>query len=290
MLLALASWIASLSHVVGGSAVAPGEFPDVVLVAGWTGLCSGTLIAPDVVLTAGHCTEIEPQAVLVGSVDYGAPAGELVPIASVTAYPDWQQSFDLAVVVLDAPVEGIAPRPVASSCTPHDGDDARVIGFGLDDPGGSGASTALETAIVAIDDAGCTQDPACRAQLAPGGELVAGGRGVAACYGDSGGPLLAGTDDGGEALLAVVSRATDGTAGEPCGGATVYERADADAIVTWIEATTGRAIARVACATALDAETPAGGCAVCAPTGLVGAALPLATAMLARAFRRRRRA
>ncbi|HEY1816340.1 MAG TPA: trypsin-like serine protease [Kofleriaceae bacterium] len=58
----IASLVASLARVVGGSAVAPGEFPDVVLVAGWTGLCSGTLIAPDVVLTAGHCTEIDPQA------------------------------------------------------------------------------------------------------------------------------------------------------------------------------------------------------------------------------------
>ncbi|HEY3806072.1 MAG TPA: trypsin-like serine protease [Kofleriaceae bacterium] len=289
-MLALVSIVASLARVVGGSAVAPGEFPDVVLVAGWTGLCSGTLIAPDVVLTAGHCTEIDPQAVLVGSVDYGAPAGDLVPIASVTAYPDWQHAFDVAVVVLAKPVEAVAPRPIASGCGPHDGDDARVIGFGLDDPGGSGASTALETAIVAIDDAECTTDPACRAALAPGGELVAGGRGVAACYGDSGGPLLADTADGGEALFGVVSRATDGSAGAPCSGATVYERADGDAIVAWIEATTGRTVARAPCATALDADAPGGGCAVCSESGLVGAAVPLVTVMLAGVLRRRRRA
>jgi trypsin len=259
--------LALLAPVVGGSAVSPGDFPDVVLVAGWTGMCSGTLIAPDVVLTAGHCAEIDPKAVLVGSVDYGVPGGQLVAIASVTAYPDWQHAYDVAVITLAEPIAGVVPRAIAMSCELPG--ELRVIGFGLRDPGGSGASSALATAMVRIDDPECTSDPACDPAIAPGGELVAGGAGATACFGDSGGPLLAGG-----ALVGVVSRAT-GEASTPCGGPAVYERADR--VVGWIEQTTGRAVARTPCA--FDAPPLPDGCAVC----------PGASPLVLVALRRRRR-
>ncbi len=262
--------LAVLAPVVGGSPVGPDEFPDVVLVAGWTGLCSGTVIAPDVVLTAGHCAAIDPQAVLVHSIDYGIPGGELVPIASVIAYPDWQHAYDVAVVVLSEPIANVTPREIAAGCAPDDGDAFRVVGFGLTDPGGSDASTELETALVPIDDADCTRDPACRAPIAPDGEIIAGGDGTAACFGDSGGPLLVPAASGRDALLGVVSRAT-GEALVPCGGAAVYERADA--IVPWIEQATGRAIGRAACH--LDAPRASDGCAVSPGAGVFIALAPM---------------
>ncbi len=190
-MLALVAWLALLAPVVGGSPVSAYQFPDVVLVAGWTGMCSGVLVAPDVVLTAGHCSEIDPQAVLVGSIDYGVPNGRLISIAKLIAYPDWQHAFDVAVVVLAEPVANVAPRAIGDDCVVVDGSELRVVGFGLTDPGGSAASTALESALVAVDDAACTLDPACRSAIAPDAELVAGGSGATACFGDSGGPLLA---------------------------------------------------------------------------------------------------
>jgi len=45
--------------IVGGSNAAAGEFPsvsEVIIAKGF--LCTGTLIAPDTVLTAGHCSSI----------------------------------------------------------------------------------------------------------------------------------------------------------------------------------------------------------------------------------------
>ena len=56
------------AQVVGGTPVAPGTWPDAVAVIGATGTCSGTLVAPDVVLTAGHCADIDPQRIVAGTV------------------------------------------------------------------------------------------------------------------------------------------------------------------------------------------------------------------------------
>ena len=47
--------------IVGGSEASPGEFPhQVALLRGGVGgslMCGGSLIAPDVVITAGHCCD-----------------------------------------------------------------------------------------------------------------------------------------------------------------------------------------------------------------------------------------
>src|SRR5262245_43467687 len=51
--------------VVGGTAVPPGKWPDAVAVLAPTAACTGTLIAPDVVLTAGHCIATHPALVVV---------------------------------------------------------------------------------------------------------------------------------------------------------------------------------------------------------------------------------
>jgi secreted trypsin-like serine protease len=283
-MLALVACLAVLAPVVGGSPVSANQFPDVVLVAGWTGMCSGVLVAPDVVLTAGHCSEIDPQAVLVGSIDYAVPNGRLLSIATLIAYPDWQHTFDVAVIVLAEPVVDVVPRAIGDDCVAADGDDLRVVGFGLVAPGGSGASTALESALVAVDDATCTTDPACRSAIAPDAELVAGGSGATACFGDSGGPLLAPAAANGApaVLVGVVSRAT-GEAATPCESPSVYVRADA--VAPWIEATTGRSLARAPCeparAAGLDAAAPTDGCAA------TRGATPIIVVLAAAARRRR---
>src|SRR6188508_2660685 len=41
--------------IIGGTSAPAGKWPDTVAVLGPQSACSGTLIAPDVVLTAGHC-------------------------------------------------------------------------------------------------------------------------------------------------------------------------------------------------------------------------------------------
>src|SRR4051812_40120331 len=91
----------SLSSVVGGTTVKPGEWRDAVAVLSATTLCTGTLITPDVVLTAGHCIDPAPIYVVVDTIDYGKPGGEPIRVRSAIAYPDWQNSYDVGLVILD---------------------------------------------------------------------------------------------------------------------------------------------------------------------------------------------
>jgi secreted trypsin-like serine protease len=265
--------------VVGGTTVPAGAYPDVVLVAAPMALCTGTLIAPDVVLTAGHCIDTDPKEVLVDSVDYAKPGGEVIAVKSATAYPDWEHHYDVGVLVLDHPA---APRPraIASGCTLAPGARVQVVGFGLTTPAGTGENSRLHQATLTVDDATCADDPACEPAIAPGGELIAGGHGTDSCFGDSGGPLYLGS-----ALIGVVSRGVGGSA-PPCGGRGVYVRADQ--VVAWIERTTGRKLARAACDLPADdggtAGEDAGGCS--STGGALGLGLVAIVAALCLARRR----
>ncbi|HEY1558493.1 MAG TPA: serine protease [Kofleriaceae bacterium] len=254
----------SLSPVVGGSAAPPGKWSDVVLVVAPDAACSGTLIAPDVVLTAGHCIEVHPDEVVIGTVDYAKPGGEVIKVKSATAYPDWQHSYDVGVLVLDH-ASMTKPGTIAAACTANkqlvDGASLELVGFGLTTKSGTGDNSKLEQAKLPVIDAECTQDPACEPSVAPGGEFTAGGQGTDSCFGDSGGPLYF-ADAHGATQIGVVSRGV-GTQGEPCGGGGVYVRADQ--VVPWIEKTTGRTIGRSTCDGKADgegdgSEMSSGGC------------------------------
>jgi len=82
--------------------------------------------------------------------------------------------------------------------------------------------------------------------VAPGGELGAGGGGVDACFGDSGGPLYL-DDPSGITLVGVTSRGYRGTE-LPCSEGGIWVRPDA--VVEWIEATAAVTIPRATCGSA----------------------------------------
>ncbi|HEY5947692.1 MAG TPA: trypsin-like serine protease [Kofleriaceae bacterium] len=233
--------------VVGGTTVAVGDWPDAVAVLGTNGTCTGTLIAPDVVLTAGHCANIKPEQVIANTIDYSQSGGVRVHVASVEAYPNWQTEYDIAVLVLASPIEGVAPRKVGTSCTFHNfvrSTAVHLVGFGATDTNGATANTQLRQAMTEVIDPDCSGGKGCKTAVAPGGEFVAGGTGTAdSCFGDSGGPVYLDTPNG-VVVVGAVSRGVDGAA-TPCGGGGIYVRTDK--LVEWIEKTTGKTIATDEC-------------------------------------------
>ncbi len=274
--------------VIGGSKVKAHAWPDVVAVLGTGGSCSGTLIAPDVVLTAGHCIEIDPKTVVVDTIDYNAPfAGDTIPVKWARAYPDWEHRYDVGVLLLEH-VARPKPRAIASACLANEQLGAKhpvqVVGFGLTSPSGTDDNTALHQATLPILDPTCGEDRACEPSVIPNGEFTAGGRGTDSCFGDSGGPAMLETEHG-SVLLGVVSRGLS-LPGIPCGNGGVYIRADK--VVAWLRSVTGRVFERATCKGHGDdpgrVEDGEGGCS----SGSGGTSFVLGGLLIAGVWRRRR--
>jgi secreted trypsin-like serine protease len=294
------------TSIVGGSLVPRGRWPDVVAVLGHEGTCTGTLVAPDVVLTAGHCIGARPYEVIVDTIDYTQPStiagGERIRVTWSRAYPNWETRYDIGVLLLEHAATYAKPRVVTSACTARalvvPNTAVEIVGFGLSSPDALDNNTRLRQATVPITDPTCTLDPACNPVIAPNGEFMAGGHGADSCFGDSGGPVYIDTKDGhGHALLAVVSRGRALPAA-PCGDGGVYVRVDK--VISWVQSLTGRKLTRTSCASSSGDEsesdadpdassdgtslsTNSGGCSTGSAVGLVAAlALLLCAWLLAR--------
>lgn len=279
--------------VVGGKPVKPGDWPDVVAVLTEDGgLCSGTLLGADLVLTAGHCIGGRPYEVIVGSVDLARPDGDRRAVKWSKAYPNWENRYDVGVVMLENPV-ATKQRAIAERCTSgkrdrlQAGTRLQVVGFGLTTKTATDNNTRLNAATIEVVDGLCSRDEACKEDIAPGGELTAGGHGADACFGDSGGPLYISTSHG-PALLGVVSRGLASWA-EPCGEGGVFVRVER--VATWIEEVTGRKLDRVECDMPADedAATAAEAGGGCNAGGLLGSGLGIVYAAFCIAALRRAR-
>jgi MYXO-CTERM domain-containing protein len=281
--------------IVGGNDVPDGKWPDTVAVLGAHGSCSGTLIAPDIVLTAGHCADIEPTTVVANTTDYSASGGTRVGVLRTVAYPDWETTYDVSVVVLAQPITTVTPRRLGTSCTfsqftPNT--SVRLVGFGSTSMDGKTINTHLKEAMTQVIDPTCADGRGCNEIVAPGGEFVAGGTGTAdSCFGDSGGPVYLETVRG-PMVVGAVSRGVDDAA-TACGGGGIYVRTDK--IVDWIEETAGKSIEKDDCVNPDGTDEPSldgadaddsaelGGCS----TGPGGGSGLLALAVIGLLVRRR---
>ena len=91
-------------RIVGGFPATAGEFP--FLVHGADGeLCGGTLIAPDIVLTAAHCTGAFGSFVIIGAIDvYGRDRTPRINVESLNPHPDYVPGVSIearSLLVLD---------------------------------------------------------------------------------------------------------------------------------------------------------------------------------------------
>jgi hypothetical protein len=223
-LLALAwALCAPASAIVGGAPAAEAALArHVVMIVSRTSFCTGVVVAPDLVLTAAHCT--------LPGADYGlmefdaAHAPVLHAIARIAHHPQFdlatlfahRATADVALIKLAAPLgANFAPAPLAAPATAVAlGDTFTVAGFGVAVRGDGTTGGKLRAAtLVATGQPGTLQIRLMDAHTK--GERA----GLGACTGDSGAPVFV-TQDGRMAVAGVVSWTTGPKLTGGCGGLT----------------------------------------------------------------------
>jgi trypsin len=228
--------------IVGGNDASPGEYPSVAQVsyAAWS--CTGTLIAPDTVLTAGHCSSLDagvvgtpvtwPAALIdvrIGGHRDGE--GERVPVQQVLAHSNYlaTKGYDISLLKLarnstqtPTKVAGAGERGLWST-----GTLATIAGWGLTEEDGDPPSVLQEAQVPITTDAYCSGaygEFDARTMVCAG--YPEGG--IDSCQGDSGGPMFSG------ARVVGVTSFGEGCARPNRPG--VYARVGDDTLREWIRA------------------------------------------------------
>ena len=239
------------SAVVGGGNASPGEYPSVAEITFGPFLCTGTLVTPDWVLTAGHCSNITagtvaspaswpPQLINVRIGGVTRTDGEKRTVSRVVMHPDYllTNGYDISLLQLSqssamAPtqVAGAGERSIWSAGTLE-----TIVGWGVTEEDGSRPQNLQEAQVPITTDAYCSG--AYDDSFDPTTMVCAGfpEGGVDTCQGDSGGPMFGRTSTG---TLRVVGATSWGDGCARPGKPGVYARVADDELRPWIAATTG---------------------------------------------------
>ena len=205
--------------IVGNASPASSEISRhiVLITSSRGGFCTGALIAPQIVLTAGHCIHAGDIYKLIKFGPGGVPIFFDVsstvrhPQFDMNAYLNHRATADVAILTLTKPLGSeFAPARLASEAKRASaGDRILIAGFGASVRGDGSTGGKLRAAnLIVTGQPGTLQirlmDPVTRNQRG----------GLGACTGDSGAPAF----DENNALVGLVSWTTAPGNEDGCGG------------------------------------------------------------------------
>jgi trypsin len=189
------------TRIVGGDQSDVGEFPYYVDLIG----CGGSLIAPDIVLSAAHCGSFRGEKVIVGAYRAGSTDNNAIRVAVSDEamhpnYIDATVENDLMLLRLAKPVIIPNPKNVVLSLneqfsTPVTGEDLTVLGLGStskDEDESSFPSKLRDVVVQAVSTSTCNSPQSYNGDVIDRIMFCAGVQegGKDSCQGDSGGPIV----------------------------------------------------------------------------------------------------